>query len=143
MPPYKDPEKKRDAQRAATARYVARHPDRIRLGRVKSREKFKAENPAGYKAYRRGHGLKRKGLSVAEYDALLDKQGGRCAIGGHEFGERGPQVDHDHACCPGNKSCGKCVRALLCHHCNMGLGRFRDSPELLRFAANYLENTTR
>jgi hypothetical protein len=31
------------------------------------------------------------------------------------------------------------VRALLCHHCNVSLGRFKDDPALLRAAADYLE----
>jgi hypothetical protein len=49
------------------------------------------------------------------------------------------QIDHDHACCPEkSKSCGKCLRELLCTNCNNGLGRFFDNPELLIAAANYI-----
>lgn len=39
-------------------------------------------------------------------------------------------VDHDH-------STGK-IRGALCQRCNMGLGHFRDNPELLELAAMYL-----
>jgi len=39
--------------------------------------------------------------------------------------------DHDHA--------NGQFRAYLCRDCNLGLGRFKDSPSLLRKAALYLE----
>lgn len=44
-------------------------------------------------------------------------------------------IDHDHAT-------GK-VRRLLCHHCNTGLGKFFDNPEILRKAADYVEHFRR
>ena len=47
-------------------------------------------------------------------------------------------VDHDHSCCDTDSSCGKCVRGFLCQGCNLGLGAFRDRPELLEAAAAYL-----
>lgn len=49
-----------------------------------------------------------------------------------------PSIDHDHNCCPGNKSCGKCIRGVLCRGCNSGLGMFGDDPEKLEAAAGYL-----
>jgi hypothetical protein len=33
-------------------------------------------------------------------------------------------VDHDHSCCNGDTSCGKCVRGIVCSFCNRGLGQF-------------------
>lgn len=50
-------------------------------------------------------------------------------------------IDHDHSCCPGTKSCGKCVRGLLCARCNLGLGRFEDDVKLLYALTNYLNRT--
>lgn len=77
--------------------------------------------------------LKEKyGLSLEEYDAMEAAQGGVCAVCGNAC-TSGKQlaVDHCHAT-------GK-VRALLCSGCNLALGRFQDDPEVLRKAADYLE----
>jgi Recombination endonuclease VII len=47
-------------------------------------------------------------------------------------------IDHDHSCCPGNKSCGNCVRDLICRRCNAILGRVNDDIELLEKVIQYL-----
>lgn len=49
-------------------------------------------------------------------------------------------VDHDHMCCnnKNKQTCGKCVRGFLCNSCNTGLGRFRDDPDFLKEAFNYI-----
>lgn len=87
--------------------------------------------------------LRERGMSEAEYDALLVTQDGHCAICSvtepgthHGFW----QIDHDHSCCPDeNKRCGRCNRGLLCQAHNFGIGQFDDDPGLLREAADYLE----
>ena len=85
--------------------------------------------------------LRRMGLTLNDYNALLEKQGGVCAIcKGISTNEVNLSVDHDHSCCPYKaRSCGLCVRALLCRKCNTGLGAFNDSIELLKLAISYLE----
>lgn len=80
------------------------------------------------------------GISVADYESALVAQGCGCAICGSLEPGKGERfaVDHDHSCCPSKISCGKCVRGLLCVHCNVGLGHFRESQELLARASRYL-----
>jgi hypothetical protein len=42
-------------------------------------------------------------------------------------------VEHDHACCQRkNRSCGKCVRGLLCHTCNIALGHIERRYAMAR-----------
>lgn len=73
-----------------------------------------------------------------DVEALLTKQDSQCGICKEPFGGSSPYVDHDHACCPGAYSCGKCVRGLLCDPCNRGIGAFKDNPASLLEAAKYL-----
>jgi recombination endonuclease VII len=77
--------------------------------------------------------LRRFGISQEQYDRFLTAQNSSCAIchstepGGTGFSFH---IDHCH-------SSGK-VRGLLCHHCNVGLGHFRDDPAALSRAIAYL-----
>lgn len=74
------------------------------------------------------------GLTPADYTAMWDAQGGRCAICGSEFDLDSPRdihIDHCHET--------DAVRGLLCGDCNLGLGKFKESPEALRRAADYVE----
>lgn len=68
---------------------------------------------------------------------LLD-QDGRCAICNGDFGEETPRIDHDHRCCPTDKTCGLCVRQLLCNRCNVVLGLIGDDPHIALALINYL-----
>ncbi len=81
-------------------------------------------------------------LSLERYHEILREQDGKCSICGvdspTDIRTDRFHVDHDHSCCPGRKSCGKCVRGLLCHACNTALGNFKDSPDLLLSAVAYL-----
>jgi hypothetical protein len=78
-------------------------------------------------------------ITAAEYAAILESQGGKCAICNRATGtKRRLAVDHDHSCCNGPTSCGNCVRGLLCKSCNTMLGRMRDDAETFTRAAEYL-----
>lgn len=75
--------------------------------------------------------LKRNyGLTVEEKERVEDFQGHKCAICGRPLDR--PNVDHSHAT-------GE-ARGLLCWHCNNALGKFRDNPEILLKAAEFLKN---
>ena len=76
---------------------------------------------------------KKYGMSTAEYQKIFNEQKGRCEICRCEVTAQRYgvfKVDHDH-------KTGK-VRGLLCHHCNFGIGMFKDNPELCRSAIDYL-----
>lgn len=104
----------------------------------KSRAKWRDENPE----YHKYHGLFRDYQITREsYEQMLREQDNKCLICEVELTEEArPQVDHDHECCPGaKKTCGKCVRGIICGLCNQGLGQFKDDEFRLRKAADYLK----
>ncbi len=75
--------------------------------------------------------LKREyGLTEDDYNSLWEAQHGRCLICGTGLRLVRAHIDHDHVT-------GR-VRGILCHCCNLGLGHFRDNPDLLEKAAAYL-----
>lgn len=85
-------------------------------------------------------------LTAERYWEMFEAQGGLCANCGkpervlRNNGEIGVKlcVDHDRRCCPAKRSCGKCIRGLLCHCCNAGLGLLGDTVEDLERAVSYL-----
>ncbi|HEX6472390.1 MAG TPA: endonuclease domain-containing protein, partial [Streptosporangiaceae bacterium] len=92
-------------------------------------------NAATAETKRKIYGSERSYLLMRRYgltaDAVAERQMvqlDRCLICRREATLH---VDHDHAT-------GK-VRGLLCFNCNNGLGQFRDDPERLRRAADYLD----
>lgn len=101
----------------------------------------KARNNAYMKSYyarnkdkwREGVMRRDFGITVAKYDEMLASQNGRCAVCFTDTpdGKGRFHVDHCH-------STSK-VRGLLCHRCNTGLGLFRDSPDALSRAVEYLK----
>lgn len=74
------------------------------------------------------------GMDLDEYDRRVLEQGGVCAICGRSSESQRYgclAVDHDHKT--------GLLRELLCDPCNLGLGKFKDDPQLLDAAAAYLQ----
>ena len=81
------------------------------------------------------------GITLDEYNVMLEKQGGVCGIcktdnpKGRQSG-RGKvkdfYVDHNH-------ETGE-VRGLLCNNCNRAIGNFKDDPTIIQKAVLYLRS---
>lgn len=83
--------------------------------------------------------LKRYSLTKDDYILMFKKQNGVCAIClKQELNGRNLSVDHSHKCCSGRKSCGKCVRGLLCTKCNKMIGLANDNIDILTSTINYI-----
>lgn len=88
--------------------------------------------------------LKNYGLTRDDYVNMEKSQNGVCKICGEpEKYKKRLSVDHDHACCSGSKSCGKCIRGLLCSNCNRVLGQVNDNVETLQTMIEYLNGNIR
>ena len=87
---------------------------------------------------RRFHLLRTYGLDPDDFEAMVERQHGRCANPGCgvKFDRTNPRransiyIDHDHAT--------GTVRGLLCLDCNVGLGRLHDSPRRISGLLAYL-----
>ena len=76
-------------------------------------------------------------LTELEVELIIEAQGGVCPCG--KPLSDGYFIDHDHACCPDQKSCGRCIRGFLCNSCNVALGFAYNNPDTLNALATYLE----
>lgn len=119
--PFKDPQKRRE--------YVKKWEDAHREERRARGRAYVRANPE--KSWT--NNIKRLfGLTVDDYQAMFEKQGGRCAICGKHQTEMGRRLYVDH-----NHTTGK-VRALLCQHCNTALGFVDDNEGTLQKMIDYL-----
>lgn len=82
--------------------------------------------------YDRRHNLKfRHGITIEQFDAMLHKQGDKCAICGTRKPKVGWRLDHCHKT--------KKKRGILCFRCNVALGLFDDKVSTLLVAVEYLK----
>ena len=86
---------------------------------------------ANYKIAR-GKRIRSYKITIEEHDKLLELQNYVCAICGKTDANKALAIDHNH------ESGG--VRGLLCSRCNRAIGLLRDNADLLRKAAEYLDN---
>ena len=103
--------------------WSANNKGKVQAANKKWREKNK-EKVRGIG--QRSHLRKKYGMTKEDYAAILEKQGGACAIcGTQEWQSKGkrPVIDHDH-------KTGK-TRGILCHNCNVALGLLgEDIPRI-------------
>ena len=124
----------KECHKAAMREYRRAHPEKTRRSLWAQNTGRNSTSPKTLEELQmrqRKEGLKRFGLTIAQFIEMRDKQSNNCLICG-----RGPSsyrclgVDHDHAT-------GR-VRGLLCGKCNAGLGNFEDNREYLSRAIEYL-----
>ena len=92
------------------------------------------QSPESNKRTKRKARIVAYGFTEATFAQLLEIQENACAMCREPLGEgQRRHVDHDHACCPeSSRSCGKCVRGILCHTCNIALGHIERRQVLAR-----------
>jgi hypothetical protein len=99
--------------------------------RRKVESEWRRKNPDKVQQRNRKRKMGYYGLSVNDFDTLMESQNNCCAICKKTcITGRSLSIDHDHNT---NK-----VRGLLCIKCNQGLGFFNDSIDLLQGAMIYL-----
>jgi hypothetical protein len=91
--------------------------------------------PPGVDYHRWAKILFRFKLTHSMWWAMYFEQDGQCAIS--SCSNEATHVDHDHMCCFGRDTCGRCVRALLCMDCNTKLSAIEDTV-FLNSANEYL-----
>lgn len=117
-------ENKQERRRAHYLRHRERLLEKSRVWRENNRGRMQEYN-------RRVQLRRFYGMTVEEFNEMLVAQDGACGICVRPL-ERGLKTHVDHSHKTG------LVRGLLCDACNVGLGRFKDDPEVLRRAIDYL-----
>lgn len=105
-----------------------------RADKVRRMREWREKSPDKYRQLN----LNKYGITVAEYDAMLEEQNGVCKACGEPETRKGKDgesvalhIDHCH-------DTGR-VRGLLCNRCNFALGYARESVKVLAGLINYIE----
>jgi len=135
----------RDEVLARSKKYRDENRETIRAKGREYSKKYYQKNKASIATYNRewkkknpDHAcaaklIKLYGITLNAYEAMFEAQGGTCRIcGNRSTNSKRLHVDHNHAT-------GR-IRGLLCDICNRGIGMFKDNPDRLRNAADYLDS---
>lgn len=131
----RSPEYHRNNNQSSLAHYHKnKHNEDFKAKRRESQMRCEAKRKGKRRIYNLKH---RYNLTEEQYNQLLVSQNNTCGICKNVFTDT-PRVDHDHSCCPGIYSCGKCIRGLLCDNCNKAISLLNDNPDYLISGAQYL-----
>ena len=114
-----------EKRRATLAKYNNK-PER----KAKMREYYQANKDRS-----RDRALQRKyGITLNEYNIMVDKQDHKCYICKRHKDEFSKTLSVDHCHKTGR------VRSLLCINCNRALGMLQENVELMKKLIDYVEN---
>ena len=121
-------------------RWAENHKEKVDAYNKMYRESHKEQHREYSKQWYKKKGsnsrrIKKYGIDNKQYNRLLKKQEGKCAICGNAFKNvYDTNIDHNHET--------KKVRGLLCNKCNLGIGLFRDNDVIAYSAYTYLRRNT-
>lgn len=125
---------------------AAAKAETYQANKVEICRKLREERSDNYEKNRDYDLRKKFKITTEQFNQMLADQGNCClvcktTVPGGAYGQW--HVDHDHSCCGPEmrkKTCGDCLRGILCSNCNLTLGTAKDSPTILRALADYLES---
>jgi len=111
-----------------TKRWQAENRD---LVREYGRRSSQASGESGLRRSKEAHLRHMYQLDPHEYIRMCEQGCHRCGTD-EPGGKHGVfEVDHDHSCCEGAKSCGACVRGTLCRKCNVDVMHIERVLEMI------------
>jgi hypothetical protein len=125
-PRYKHDTQKYCSVNCQSKAWKDNNKEKVKISQKKYRENNKEKNALKQREWK----LKNKyGITFKEYNTMLEKQNGACAICG-EIKNETLAVDHNH-------KTGE-IRGLLCAHCNHVIGFAKDNVDILNKIILYL-----
>lgn len=140
---YNTEEERKEANRRHQSEYRKAHVDQIRKRNLrwmknnpektrKWSQQWNEKNPEKRRELNRRKTLQKFGLTLEQYQAMLERQKGVCGICGKENPSGGNlAVDHNHVT-------GK-TRGLLCGTCNTALHKLEKDRDWATRAIGYLD----